>query len=123
MKKPPAMGTPEASINNHNNSTSIVVDRETSAQASNSQRIQIAHIGAIWKSPRDKSTCIQGALKTYKSHPYFDLRLFELDQSGRMQATDKGITISPQRLMQLSKLVGDAARMAARLGLIPGSSA
>jgi hypothetical protein len=39
-----------------------------------------------------------------------------------MLPTTRGITCSPQRLMQLAKLVGDAARKAHALGLTAGSS-
>lgn len=123
MKKPPAIGTPEASkIDYRSNNTVNVIDRDASAQASNSP-IDIAHVGAVWKSPRDKRACIQAGFKSYNSVPHLDLRLYEADGQGRMRPTTKGITVSPQRLMQLAKLVGDAARMAARLGLILGSSA
>ncbi|MCP3444191.1 PC4/YdbC family ssDNA-binding protein [Bradyrhizobium sp. CCGUVB14] len=120
--KPPALPSPRAPVeDNRSRNSDHLIDRRASTQVS--IPTEIAHIGAIWRSPRDKSTCIQGALKTYNSNPYFDLRLFELDHAGRMRPTSKGITVSPQRLMQLAKLVGDAARTAARLGLIPGSSA
>ncbi|MGY4370895.1 hypothetical protein ACVW1A_006960 [Bradyrhizobium sp. LB1.3] len=120
MKKPPTLATPGASINYRNNSTVNVIDRDTSAQANSP--VEIAHIGAIWKSTRDKRTCIQAGLKQFNGSPYCDLRVFELDAQGRMRATAKGITISPQRLMQLAKLVGDAARKAVELGLITAGS-
>jgi hypothetical protein len=86
------------------------------------QPIEIAHVGAIWKSPRDKRQCIQAQLRAFNGSPFCDLRIFELDHQGRMRATSKGLTISPQRLMQLAKLVGDAARKATALGLIEVSS-
>lgn len=83
------------------------------------QSATVAHIGAIWKSPRDKRQCIEANFKTFNgSPPYLDLRILELDASGRMRPTAKGITISPQRLAQLAKLLGDAARMAQKLGMV-----
>jgi hypothetical protein len=76
-------------------------------------------VGAIWLSPRDRTRCIQGGIKSFNgSAPYFDLRIFEMDAQGRMRATSKGITVSAQKLPALAKLVGDAARKAHALGLV-----
>ncbi len=87
------------------------------------QLTDVAHVGAVWKSPRDKRQCIQAGFKSFNgSPPYLDLRVFELDAQGRMRATTRGITISPPRLNQLAKLIGDAARKAQKLGLTAGSS-
>jgi Transcriptional Coactivator p15 (PC4) len=107
--------TPKPSVN------ASIPSACNSAQDQN-QAVDIAHIGAIWKSPRDKRTCIQAGLKSYNGAPYCDLRVFEMDHLGRMRATAKGITISTQRLPQLAKLLGDAARKAHALGLTGASS-
>jgi hypothetical protein len=81
------------------------------------------HIGAIWKSARDKRACIQATIKTFNgSPPFLDLRIHELDSFGRMVPTSKGITCSMQRLPALAKLVGDCLRKAAALGLLTGAS-
>jgi hypothetical protein len=117
-----------SSQNNDNSSTSYLSDQRALAQAvsrrsnGNIHAVDIAHVGAIWKSLRDRQTCIQAALKSYNGAPYLDLRIFEMDDRGRMCATRKGITVSPQKMMQLAMLVGDAARKAHALGLVTGTS-
>ncbi|MGM4870679.1 hypothetical protein AB7645_05560 [Bradyrhizobium sp. 956_D2_N1_5] len=122
MKKPPAMGTPEASIDNHNNSTAIVVDRETSAQASKPQPTEIAHVGAIWKSARDRTRCLQFDIKELNGHAYLDCRTYKLDGNGRMQPTDQRLTIGTKQLAKLADMIGKSYRKAHQLGLTAGSS-
>ncbi len=98
-----------------------VPEKQSSPQAS----IELpVHVGAIWKSARDKRACIQGTIKSFNdSPPYLDLRIFELDAQGRMQATHRGITVSMARLPALAQLVGDAVRKASAAGLIMARSA
>jgi hypothetical protein len=121
MKKPPAMGTPEASIDYRNNSPAIVVDRETSAQANNSP-IEIAHVGRVWKSPRDKTRCLQFDLKELNGHAYLDCRTYKLDGNGRMQPTDQRLTIGTKQLAKFADMVGKSYRMAYELRLTAGST-
>jgi hypothetical protein len=130
MKRSPtrfaaAKGSASVSID-ENDKTLSLSDPRNPAQANRPDvhvdPVDIAHIGAIWKSPRDKRTCIQAGIKSYNGSAYLDLRVFQLDAQGRMRPTAKGITISPQRLMALAKLVGDAARTAHALGLTAVSS-
>jgi hypothetical protein len=81
------------------------------------------HIGAIWKSPRDKRQCIEAKIKSYQGSPAFlDLRILEMDAAGRMQPTHRGITCSMARLPALAKLVGDAVRKAGAAGLLTAVS-
>lgn len=122
MKRPPAMGTPEALINNRNNSTSIVVDRDTSAQASNSQPIEIAHVGRVWKSARDKKRCLQFDIKELNGHAYLDCRAYKLDADGCMRPTDQRLTIGTRQLAKLADMIGKSYRRAYELGLTAASS-
>ena len=80
------------------------------------------HVGSIWKSPRDKTTCIQAKLRSFNECPYLDVRVFQLDERGRMKPTSKGVTVSVAKIGGLSKLVGDAYRKALAIGLVGGSS-
>ena len=99
--------------------TYSLADQRQRAQASQPDIVDIAHVGAIWRSPRDRTRCVQADIKSFNgSAPYLDLRLFETDAAGRMRATPKGITCSAQKLPALAKLVGDAARKAHQLGLV-----
>jgi hypothetical protein len=80
------------------------------------------HIGTVWKSPRDKTRCIQGTLKSFNGSNFADFRVHTMDGHGRMIPTPKGITVSVKRLGQFAALVGNAYRRAATMGLTPRSS-
>lgn len=73
------------------------------------------HIGAIWKSRRDRTRCIEATLRSYNGNAYCDIRMMEL-RDGRMVSTGKGITVSAKQLGKFAKLVGDAYRKAVVLG-------
>jgi len=113
------------SSGNNNNRTTVVSDGSAPSQASTQQLIadEEIHIGAIWKSPRDKRACIEGKIKSFNdSPPYFDLRILEMDAQGRMRPTHKGVTVSMACLPALAKLVGDAMRKASAAGLLTAVS-
>ncbi len=80
------------------------------------------HVGAIWKSPRDRTQAIQVTLREYHGNPYADCRLFVMNGSGHMVPTQKGLTVSVRQLGKLTKLIGDAYRKASSLGLTAVSS-
>lgn len=73
------------------------------------------HVGAIWKSARDRSQCIQASIRRYEGHPYLDLRVHVLDGAGRMVPSARGITCSLAQLGKLTQLVGNAYRMASTM--------
>lgn len=72
--------------------------------------------GAIWKSPRDKSRAIEATLREFNGNAYADFRMMQLDASGRMVPTGKGLTVSVKQLGKFSKLVGDTYRKAVDIG-------
>jgi Transcriptional Coactivator p15 (PC4) len=122
MKNRPQSALRAASSSDKDQASNNVLSDLGAVPQANYSAVDIAHVGAIWKSPRDKRTCIQAGLKSYNGSPYCDLRIFEMDAQGRMRPTSKGLTVSPQKLMHLAKLVGDAARKAHALGLTGASS-
>lgn len=80
------------------------------------------HIGCIWKSARDRSRAIDARLRQFNGYTFAELRMLEMDTSGRMQATRRGLSVSISQLGKLSKLVGDAYRRAEQLQLTPRST-
>jgi hypothetical protein len=72
--------------------------------------------GAIWKSPRDKTRAIEATLREFNGNSYADFRVLQLDASGRMVPTGKGLTVSIKQLGKFSKLVGDTYRKAVEIG-------
>jgi hypothetical protein len=123
MKNPALGGNRSAglSIGINSSSNCIVANPEMRAQATPIHSDGI-HVGAVWKSARDKTQCIQGTIKSYCGNPYLDLRVYALNASGRMVPTPKGITVSLAQLGKLTKLVGDAYRMASRMEVTMVSS-
>ncbi|MET4384355.1 hypothetical protein ABIB73_000090 [Bradyrhizobium sp. F1.4.3] len=84
--------------------------------------IEIAHIGRVWKSARDKTRCLQFDIKEFRGNAYLDCRAFVLDADGRMQPTDQRLTIGTKQLAKLADMIGRSYRKAYELGLTAGSS-
>jgi hypothetical protein len=82
----------------------------------------LAHVGSIWKSPRDRSRAIQFDVKQFKGSSYLDIRLYEAGRDGRMQRTATGITVSTKQLAKFADHVGKSYRQAVKLGLTQVSS-
>lgn len=80
------------------------------------------HVGAIWKSPRDKSRAIDARLRHFNGHDFAEFRLLQMDSAGRMVPTGKGVSVSVKQLGRFSQLVGSAYRKAEAMGLTPRSS-
>ena len=103
-------------------------DRAVSPQANSSSEVADAlagdgiHIAALWKSRRDRRQAIQVSLRSYEGHPYVDARVYATNPFGRMVPTTKGITVGVAKLPQFAKAIGDALRMAHKLGLTAVSS-
>jgi hypothetical protein len=75
------------------------------------------HVGAIWKSPRDKTRCIQATIRSYKGAVFADFQMLTLDPgTGRMMPGNQRLTVSAKQLGKFSALVGSAYRKAVALG-------
>lgn len=106
-------------------SEGVITPTNSSAQESIEAQLQNGglHCGAIWKSPRDRTRCIQATIREYHGNAYADFRLFELNASGQMlPVKGKGITVSVRQLGAFAKLAGDAYRKASQAGLTPRST-
>ena len=61
-------------------------------------------------------------MREFKGNSYADFRVLQLDASGRMVPTGKGLTVSIRQLGKFSKLIGDTYRKTHAMGLITGGS-
>jgi transcriptional coactivator p15 (PC4) len=75
----------------------------------------------LWKG-RQRTECIRATLSQYKGKPVFDVRVFFVTQSGHMQASKKGITVSIAKLPDLRKALEKAEARAIDLNLIEAVS-
>ena len=75
------------------------------------------YVGTVWKSPRDKSRCIEATLRSYNGAVFADFQMLQLDTStGRMVPGNQRLTVSVKQLAKFSALVGSAYRKAVALG-------
>jgi len=76
-----------------------------------------AHVGAIWKSPRDRTRCIQATIRSHNGAVFADFQMLTLDPgTGRVMPGNQRLTVSAKQLGKFAKLVGDAYCKALALG-------
>ena len=76
-------------------------------------------VGAIWKSPRDRTRSIEATLREYNGNASADFRLMQMDGSGLMPPPDQRPTVSAKQLGPFAMLVADTYRTPDKFGCTP----
>jgi hypothetical protein len=74
----------------------------------------------MWRDRRGNALVF--SLKSYQGRAFFDLRTYFTDSAGILRPSAKGITASPNKLLEISKALTKAISMARELGLIDGAA-
>jgi hypothetical protein len=104
-----------------NNSKCSLRNSKPRAQAA-TNHIDDTALGRIWKSPRDRSRCVEASLRSFNGFDFVEIRALQLDHCGRMVPTGQRLTISVKQLGKFSQMIGNCYRRASAMGLTPVSS-
>src|SRR5437016_82552 len=118
MKNPALGGNRSAGLSIGINSSSKTIATNTTSPAQAAPiLIDDTALGRIWKSPRDRSRCVEASLRSFNGYDFVEIRAMQMDHSGRMVPTSQRLTISVKQLGKFSQRVGNCYRRAEAMGL------